>query len=116
MKPLEQRFWPKVRIPADPMDCWEWQGALRNGYGVIGIGGRDAGIGYAHRIAYKSVREFIQDGMDICHRCNNRACVNPMHLYEGTRADNMQQAKREGRLVRAYKPWSEKRTAAFLRK
>lgn len=98
MKPIEDRFWSKVKFPLDPDDCWEWGAAKRNGYGVIGLGGRRDGIEYAHRWSYMSVHEFIADGMDICHLCNNRACVNPSHLYEGTRKDNMEQAARQGRV------------------
>ena len=93
---LWKRFWAKVKMPADPYDCWLWMAATRNGYGVIGLGGRSDGIEYAHRYAYTEFYEPPTPGMDICHQCGNRRCVNPMHLYEGTRSENMKQAWRDG--------------------
>lgn len=115
--PLVARFWAKVAMPPhDHTDCWNWTGALRNGYGVIGRHGRKDGIEYAHRLSYFWHHEFLPDGHEVCHACNNRRCVNPLHLYPGTRRDNMQQAKAQGRLVRPYRPWSEERRARFLRR
>jgi hypothetical protein len=81
-------------------ECWEWQGGLTSaGYGLVGLGRRGEGFILAHRLSYETYLEVtIPSGMDLCHSCNNRKCVNPSHLYVGTRKDNMQQAKRDGRL------------------
>lgn len=46
----------------------------------------------------------IAPGMDACHACDNRACVNPEHLYEGTRKQNMADCTARGR---HNKPWGE---------
>lgn len=100
--PLETRFWPKVQFPRDPDDCWNWGAALRNGYGVIGLGGREEGIEYAHRLSYMFAHEFIPDGLEICHTCDNRRCVNPKHMYAGSRSDNMLDASRRGRIRNQY--------------
>lgn len=98
IRALAERFWEKVKIPKDPDNCWEWQGAVDpvTGYGRIGLGGRTDGVGNAHRVAYELTYEFIQDEMVICHSCNNPKCVNPLHLYEGTYSDNIKQAYRDG--------------------
>lgn len=100
MKPIADRFWEKVKFPPNPFDdgdCWEWQAATRNGYGVIGKGSRQDGLEYAHRWSYMRIYEFVEDGKEVCHSCNNRLCVNPAHLYEGTRSDNMKQCAAQGR-------------------
>lgn len=109
------RFWSKVKVTGDWGDCWEWQGAIdpKTGYGRFGLGRRQDGTIGAHQYAYQQRYEFVEDGHEVCHRCNNRRCVNPDHLYEGTRKDNMQQAKKQGRLVREFKPWSAERRERF---
>lgn len=95
---LRDRFWPKVNISQDPYDCWEWIGAIdpQTGYGRIGLGGRKDGVGNAHRVSFQLTYGFIGSGKEICHSCSNRTCVNPLHLYEGTKSDNMKQAWKEG--------------------
>lgn len=68
-----------------PNDCWEWKASLGNqGYGNWGFGKQ----GTAHRATYKLFNGEIPDGQWILHRCNNRKCCNPSHLYAGTPTDN----------------------------
>lgn len=83
-RPAEPRFWQNVTI-SDSACCWEWKGALRNGYGVFSVNGK---ITYAHRYSYKLVYNQIKEGLCVLHKCNNRLCVNPSHLYIGTKQDN----------------------------
>lgn len=77
--------------------CWVWVGAKQaNGYGRMTYLRKSD---YAHRWAYLAFcGPDIPAGKDICHTCDNRLCVNPEHLFLGSRTDNMRDAKSKGRL------------------
>lgn len=82
---LEQRFWAKVRKTDD---CWEWTASTNgNGYGKIKADGQTR---RAHRVSWELTNGPIPEGMDLDHRCGNRACVNPAHLRVTTRSQNIQ--------------------------
>ncbi len=94
--PIEQRFWIKVKKTET---CWEWQSILNKyGYGVFCKGPHGPGSRYmAHRIAYELTYGAFDKALFVCHKCDNRRCVRPDHLFLGTQKDNMRDCCRKNR-------------------
>ncbi len=95
MKTLAQRFWPKVGKPNRTSGCWNWTGATINtGYGSICHDGKHC---LAHRASWQIHKGEIPGKLLVLHRCDNRLCVNPAHLFLGTKKDNAIDMVKKGR-------------------
>jgi len=89
-------FWSKVDRSAGPDACWIWRGAVtsKHHYGCFSVApGKVRG---AHKIAWL-LTNGDHKGLCVLHRCDNRVCVNPAHLFLGTKKDNMEDCYRKGR-------------------
>jgi hypothetical protein len=94
----ETRFWSKV-AKRGPDECWEWQASLNQaGYGQFAVvTTRPKRNDRAHRVSWILQFGEIPDNLCVLHKCDNPKCVNPNHLFLGTRRDNIHDCIAKGR-------------------
>lgn len=95
---MDTKFFAKV----NKLDngCWEWLGCVGlDGYGLLKRRGISKNALAAHRYSWYLHKGHLSS-KSICHTCDNRLCVNPGHLFEGTHEDNMRDMVDKGRSVR----------------
>lgn len=101
-KSIVERFWPKVNKSDG---CWNWLGAKKsNGYGQINAIQKYM---MAHRVSWILNNGPIPAGSNVLHKCDNRLCVNPDHLFLGTQRDNLLDALKKGRVTRYHPRYGE---------
>jgi hypothetical protein len=94
-----ERFWSYVDKTDD---CWNWQATKTNfGHGRFETfkNRQIFNSRLAHRIAYWLIYGEYDTSLNVCHKCDNPLCVNPNHLFLGTRSDNMKDCSDKGRLT-----------------
>lgn len=101
-RPVEVRLWENVDRRGDA-ECWPWLGACRNGasYPTISDGGVNK---QAYRVMYELHHGPIPGSRAVRHHCRNHLCMNPAHLYTGSKYNGPQEwteAKAAGAVRRA---------------
>lgn len=102
-------------VNIDEKGCWRWKlSKFWNGYGHFRASIPVRRSECAHRASYRVFVGPIPAGLDVCHKCDVRDCINPDHLFVGTRSENIRDCVSKGRNSRTHQAKGEAHGSAKL--
>lgn len=108
-----EKFWSRVNkngptMPNMDTPCWEWIAGRNYNYGILSVNKKTV---RAHVYSYTLANGEFESGLCVLHRCDNRPCVRPDHLFLGTHADNVRDKVKKGRQAKGERAYATKLTA-----
>jgi len=89
-----ERIMSNIKID-NILGCWNWIGTkASHGYGLLRYNDKTQ---RAHRVSYKTFVGPIENNLYVLHKCDNKLCINPSHLFLGSQQDNIDDMHKKGR-------------------